>query len=48
MPKNQTQPVYPPVGPGPHIQQAHAQEPRSGSKSVKNTNHSRARHGEGS
>ncbi|TBL67629.1 small acid-soluble spore protein P [Paenibacillus thalictri] len=49
MPKNQAQPVNTPGGGG-DGQQAHRQpqEPLSGSKKVKNRNHSNRRYGEGS
>jgi small acid-soluble spore protein P (minor) len=49
MPKDKTQVVNPPSGAENQQKQENTQqEPLSGSKSVKNRNHSRQNHGEGS
>jgi small acid-soluble spore protein P (minor) len=49
MTKNKTQPVNPPSGIQNQTEHADGQpEPLSGSKKVKNQNHSRNNHGEGS
>jgi small acid-soluble spore protein P (minor) len=48
MTKNKTQVVNPPAGPDNRAPEAQPNEPLSGSKKVKNRNHSRQNHGEGS
>ncbi|GIP40913.1 hypothetical protein J31TS4_41930 [Paenibacillus sp. J31TS4] len=49
MPKNKATPVNPPSGPNRQDdREGQPQQPLSGSKSVKNRNHSRSNHGEGS
>jgi small acid-soluble spore protein P (minor) len=49
MSKDKTQPVNPPTETFNHAEQRHEQpKPLSGSKKVKNQNHSRHNHGEGS
>ncbi|MBU2702221.1 hypothetical protein Ga0466249_003348 [Sporomusaceae bacterium BoRhaA] len=48
MPKNKTQPVNPLPELSSRFQEARLQEPRTGSKSMKNAKHSHAKHGEGS
>lgn len=48
MPKNKTQPVNPLPGLSSRFQEAHLQEPRTGSKSMRKAKHSYAKHGEGS
>lgn len=49
MPVDKPQPVNPPTGEGNREEHGRGpQEPLSGSKKVKNRNHSRQNHGEGS
>jgi small acid-soluble spore protein P (minor) len=48
MPKNKTQPVNPPSGIENQEEHRTPPQPLSGSKKVKNQNHSRQNHGEGS
>jgi len=48
MPVNVPEPTNPPAGDKKKAKRGSQQEPLSGSKKVKNRNHSRSNHGEGS